>query len=338
MIESKQNHDVALVLDQAFGLFDHHLGDLNVAGGGFVEGRGNHLAGHRSLHVGDLFRALVDEQHDQGDLGVVGGDRIGDRLQHHGLAGARRRHQETALALAEGRHEIHDPRGHIVGHLEPDPVLGIQRRQVVEVDLLHGHLWRLEVDRLDLDQSEVALTLLGRSDLPRDRVTGVEVEAADLRRRDVNVVRAREVVVLRRPEKAEALRQNLEYALTEDQPLRLGLVLEDAEDQILAAHPGRVLDPEALGRRAQLADAHLLELVEVEAPLGSSSPQALGCCSYSSISSSRSRGITTASSSSACRSSSWFPFHSLRCRSLHAIHHVVDTGQATRVAPRRSAH
>jgi hypothetical protein len=63
----EQDDDVALVLDQALGLFDHHFGDLHVARGGFVEGRGDNLALHAALHVGDFLGALVDQQHDQED-------------------------------------------------------------------------------------------------------------------------------------------------------------------------------------------------------------------------------------------------------------------------------
>jgi hypothetical protein len=53
------------VLDQALGLLDHHFGDLHVARGRLVEGRGDDLALHRALHVGDFLGALVDQQHDQ---------------------------------------------------------------------------------------------------------------------------------------------------------------------------------------------------------------------------------------------------------------------------------
>ena len=178
----EQDHHVPFVLDQTLGLLDHHLRHLDVAGGGLVEGRRDDLAAHRTLHVGDLLGPLVDEQDDEGDLGMVGGDGVGDGLQHHGLAGARRRHQETTLTLAERGREIHDPRGHVLLDLEPEPLLRIERCEIVEVDLLHGHFGRLEVDGLDLDQREVAFALLGRSDLTRDRVAGVQVEPANLRR------------------------------------------------------------------------------------------------------------------------------------------------------------
>ena len=44
MIEIKQDHDVALVLDEALGLLDHHLGDLHMALRRLVEGRADDLA------------------------------------------------------------------------------------------------------------------------------------------------------------------------------------------------------------------------------------------------------------------------------------------------------
>ena len=133
----EQDHHVAAALDQALGLLDHHLGDLHVARGRLVEGGGDHLALHRALHVGDLFGPLVDEQHDQDHLGVVGGDGVGDVLQQHGLAGARRGDDEAALALADGREQIDDARRHVrLIVLEVQPLVRVERRQVVEEDLL----------------------------------------------------------------------------------------------------------------------------------------------------------------------------------------------------------
>ena len=41
-------------------------------------------------------------------LGVVLGDRLRDALQQHRLAGARRRDDQAALPLADGRHQVHD--------------------------------------------------------------------------------------------------------------------------------------------------------------------------------------------------------------------------------------
>ena len=94
----------------------------------------------------------------------------------------------------------------------------IERRQVVEEDLLARLLRLLEVDRLDLEQREVALALLRRADLARDDVAGAQVEAPDLGRRDVDVVGAGQVVVVGRAQEAEAVGQDLEHALAVDWP------------------------------------------------------------------------------------------------------------------------
>jgi hypothetical protein len=71
---------------------------------------------------------------------MVGRDRMRDVLQQHRLTGARRRHDQRALALAERRNQVDDARRPILDrrivdfHLEP--LIGIERRQVVEIDLV----------------------------------------------------------------------------------------------------------------------------------------------------------------------------------------------------------
>ncbi len=150
MIEFEQNDDVAPVLDQPFGLFDHHLGDLNVAHGGFVEGRRHDFAVHRALHVRHFFRALIDQKHDQIAFRVIGGHRLGDVLQEHRLARARRRDDQRALSLADRRNDIDDARRQILSsrilHFELQALVGIERRQIIEVDLMSGLLRVFEVD------------------------------------------------------------------------------------------------------------------------------------------------------------------------------------------------
>ena len=60
----KQNDHVLFVLDQPLGFFDHHLGDLHMAGCGLVEGRRHDFAADRALHFGDFLGTLIDQQHD----------------------------------------------------------------------------------------------------------------------------------------------------------------------------------------------------------------------------------------------------------------------------------
>ena len=69
---------------------------------------------HRPLHVGDLFGPLVDQQHDEVHLGMVLGDAVGDVLQQHRLAGARRRHDQAALTLADRHHQVEHARRQVL--------------------------------------------------------------------------------------------------------------------------------------------------------------------------------------------------------------------------------
>ena len=84
----EQNDHVAFVLDQALGFFDHHVRNLYVARRRLVERRRDDFALNRTLHVGDFFRALVDQENNQGGLRMILGNRVSDRLQQHGLARA----------------------------------------------------------------------------------------------------------------------------------------------------------------------------------------------------------------------------------------------------------
>ncbi len=99
----EQDHHVLAVLDEPLRLLDHHLGDLHVPARGFVEGRADDLGlRHLRLEVGDFLGPLVDEQHDQRDLGMILDDRVRHLLQQDRLAGARRRDDQAALSLADG--------------------------------------------------------------------------------------------------------------------------------------------------------------------------------------------------------------------------------------------
>ena len=149
-----------------------------------------------------------------------------------------------------------------------EPLLRIERRQVLEEQLLARLIGRLEVDRLDLDEREVALAFLRRPDLARDGVAGLQIELANLRRRHVDVVGARQVVVVGRAQEAEAVGQHFEHAFREDEAALLGLRLQDLEDQLLLAHAGRAGDGHVLGDLRELLDAHVLQIGDVQAFAG----------------------------------------------------------------------
>ena len=179
--------------------------------------------------------------------------------------------------LPERGHEVEHAGGEGLGRgLQLDPVLRVERGQVVEEDLLLRPVGRLEVDRVDLDEREVALVLLGRADLAADGVAGAQVELADLRGRDVDVVGPGQVAVLGGAQEAEAVGQDLEHALGEDQPFLLRLRAQDLEDQLLLLHGGGARDLERLGHLGQLGDAHLLERGQVQ-PVSLGRGRGLGC-------------------------------------------------------------
>src|SRR6202040_1792123 len=114
------------------------------------------------------------------------------------------------LALAKRRDQVKHPGRQIlfrrIVELELDLLLGVKRRQIVEIDPVPQAVRLLEIDAGDLEQGKIALSVARRADLALDRVAGTQAEAAHLVRADVDVVRPWQVVRLRRAEKAESVR------------------------------------------------------------------------------------------------------------------------------------
>ena len=152
----EQDDDVAPVFYQALRFLQRDVADVDVLAGRLVERAGHHLgvlAGDGPDHVGHFLGPLVDEQDDQVRFGMVLLERERDLLEQHRLAGARRRHDQAALPLADRRDEIDDARRQLLGSgFEDETRVGMQRRQVFEDSrgrpalLLGG----VAVDRFDL--------------------------------------------------------------------------------------------------------------------------------------------------------------------------------------------
>ena len=89
--------------------------------------------GDRAADFGDFFRALVDEEDYQFHLLVVFDHGVGDVLEERGFSGARRSHDEPALAFADGRHEVHDACRVALGHgFQPDALVRVDRCEFLE--------------------------------------------------------------------------------------------------------------------------------------------------------------------------------------------------------------
>src|SRR5690606_20921223 len=193
----EQHDDVLTELDESLGALDRELGDGRVVVGGAVEGRGDDLTLDRALHVRDLFGALVDEHDHEVDLRVVGGDRVGDRLQHERLARLGRRDDEAALSLADRGDEVDDARRHDgrLG-LEAQPLLRVQRRELAELGPLARLVGAHAVDgveaheRVELRVPALAgvLAVARLAHRAGDGVTLAQPGLLDLVHRDVHVV------------------------------------------------------------------------------------------------------------------------------------------------------
>ena len=263
----EQDHDVALVLDEALGLLDDHVGDLDVATGRLVERRRNDFAPDRALHLGDLLGTLVDEQHHEVDLGIVGDDRRSNILQQHRLTGFRRRNDQAALAFADRRNHVDDAGREVlraaVALFELEALLGKQRREVLEQDLGTRILWRVMVDLSDLQQCEIALALLGWANEARNRVAGTQCKAPDLAWTDIDVVRAGQVGTVRRAQEAKAVLQNLEDTLAVDIFALGSMRFQDRKNHVLLARARHALDSERLAKFHKISGRTVLEFRQV---------------------------------------------------------------------------
>src|SRR5581483_10368622 len=124
---------------------------------------------------------------------------------------------EAPLALPDGRDEVDDPTGQVVGlarQLQAQLLVGEQRREVLEAGADPGLLGRLAVDLVEAEQRRVLLVAGRRAGGALQVVALAHPEAADLRRRDVDVAPAGQEAA--RPHEAVALVADLEQPLDLD--------------------------------------------------------------------------------------------------------------------------
>ena len=105
---------------------------------------------------------------------------------------------------------------------------------------------------------------LGGRIWPGDEVASLEVEPADLGRRDINVFRAGQIVEALGSEEAKAFRQDFQDAFGEEHPGPLRVFLQDVKDDLMLAHGAEVLDAQLARHLVQLHHGHGLELGDVQ--------------------------------------------------------------------------
>ncbi len=113
-----------------------------------------------------------------------------------------------------------------------------------------------------LTRGEVALALAGRADAAVDGVAGAQAEAAHLRRADIDVVGAGQIVGFRTAQEAETVLKHFQRAGAEDLDAFFGAGLEDGEHHVLLAHGVRVFDVELFGESDEVGGRFLLQLLQ----------------------------------------------------------------------------
>src|ERR1035437_5604769 len=98
-----------------------------------------------------------------------------------------------------------------------------------------------------------------RTDIAADRVAGLQIKLANLRRGDVNVVRSWQVVVIGTAQEAVAVRQNLQHALGKNVAFFFALGLKDLEDEILLAKTAGARNLQGARDAAKFRDVFLFE-------------------------------------------------------------------------------
>ena len=103
-------------------------------------------------------------------------------------------------------------------------------------------LGRQIIHRVDAHERKVALAFFRDADFAFNRVARMKVEAADLRGRDVDVVRAREIARVGAAQEPVSVREDFERAVAVDGFAELRLLLQNGVHQLLLAHALGIVD------------------------------------------------------------------------------------------------
>src|SRR5262249_39549320 len=132
-------------------------------------------------------------------------------------------------------------------------------------DLL-GQQFRVAViDRFNAEEGEISLVFLGWPDLTRNHRARAQAKPANLAWRNIDVVGAGEIVVIRTAQESEAVRQNFQRALAEHESVLLHPLLKDLKNEILFLQAGVIDQSFVLSHLEELRHAHLLQRADVRA-------------------------------------------------------------------------
>ena len=93
----------------------------------------------------------------------------------------------------------------------------------------------IAVDGIEADKCEITLVVFRHTHAAFDGVTGVQIEAADLRGRNINIVRAGKVRSICAAQETEAVGQDFECAGTGKADILLHHLADDGKNEVLFA-------------------------------------------------------------------------------------------------------
>ena len=120
------------------------------------------------------------------------------------------------------------------------------------------------VDALDFQQRKKPFLFFRGPNLAGDDIARLQIEAAYLRRGNVNVLGAGEVIEALRAQKPEAFGEHFEHSFGEKHAAALGVFLQDVEDHLVLAHRPEILDPHVTRDAIEVGHGHGLELGDVD--------------------------------------------------------------------------
>ena len=262
----EEDDHVLAVFDEAFGLFDDHLGNLDMAFRRFVEGGADDFGVNAALHIGNFLGAFVDEQDDEFDLGVVFPDAVGDLLHKDGFTGTRGGDDEAALSHADRGDEVDHPGGELILRGFEDEAFGGEVwGKVVERDDIAFAFGHIMVDGFDLDHGEEAFLFARRADLSGHEVAGFEGKAPHLGGTEIDVLGTGEVAIVGGTEEAEAVGQDFEVSATVHESAFFGVGLEDLEDKFGFLERADTFDAEFTGHFVEFGHGLGLEFGNIQA-------------------------------------------------------------------------
>lgn len=207
-----EEEDVFAGFDEAFGAFDGEFGDAAVVACAFVVRAGVDFGTWEgAAEFGDFLGAFVDEEdHEVDGFVVFFPDGLGHVEEEGGFTGARWGDDESALAAADGCHDVDDAGGVAVGcGFEGDSFGGVDGLEFLEVWEFRGFFRGHAVDGADFDELGAARAFLVEA---VDPLADAEVVAADDFRGDEDVFAGLFEVSGLESEEAEAFWGEFEHA------------------------------------------------------------------------------------------------------------------------------